>query len=165
MLIRSDIVPGPWGSFRVRGQAELVDAGGAMTAIVRGDEVTPADEATTERLAVELDQRGNGTRAAMFRRIGKIAAPVVLEEPAEPAAEQVPDQGEPAPVPEVAPSEPVAEAQAVIAAAGDDMPQLLTLAHRAGFDASPRWKADRLKAEIQAAVSRNLADNKPAFSG
>jgi hypothetical protein len=43
--------------------------------------------------------------------------------------------------------------------------QLYTLAMRTGIDPSPRWKADRLRQEIQAAVSRNLANGLPAFSG
>src|SRR5947208_3607221 len=101
MLIRSDIVPGAWGQFRVRGQIELVDAGGAMTAIVRGDEVVPVDDATIERLAAELDQRGNGTRAAMFRRIGNLVAPVAPE-----PAVDVTGSPEPAPPP---PEIPVAD--------------------------------------------------------
>ena len=167
MLIRSDFFPGPWGRFRRAADEVVLDAREAFQAILAGDEVLPhADTART--IADQLEAIGNATRAATVLRMAGLAAPsALLMQLAEQDAVAAPDgPARPLQSASVESSvDAVIAAQAAIEAAGDSLPQLQTLAMRAGIEASARWKADRLKQEIQAAVSRNIANGRPAFSG
>jgi hypothetical protein len=173
MLIRSDFEPGPWGKFKCKqSHRDDLDAREAFEAVLRGDEVTPADAATTEVIASALDAKGNGTRAAMLRRVaGQVALPEAPSEaapvvPGAPSAAPPPPDPPPPPVdPSQAAALAAAEAGRAIDQAGEDIPRLADLAYRAGLTPSPRWKADRLRLELQAVVAKNLAEGRAAFPG
>lgn len=154
MMISSDLSPLPIaGEFLIHGSPATVECADAMNAVRAGMAVRPADAATAERVAARLSAAGNGTRAAMFRRVFDVAPPS--------SADSLPASERPS-ADAFDPDADSARVRELVDAAGDDATALRALASRYRVDYSERWGARRLANQINREVSARIAGGKPA---